>query len=633
MKRFKVNKIRLIDEKDQTRIINDRFLFVYGTVATGKSLFANLISYCLGQKRIEIVEELKPFEKVMIEIETGSGSYVICRSLKQQSAAILCQRGKMENFSEALAEKLSLGKSEEPSNQFSWFLLDKAQIPVVKSFPGNITKSSRPSLVSFRDIFQYCYLSQDRIDSEKPFGLDTFELPKAIDAFEVMFGIKLTELYDKEMELYQTIQRKESLPPKIEYLSEFLESYMLSPIDLTSTIAQEENELNSLNQNIAKFDFDKKVVYNISPKDQLKIIRDAENNLAELLNKKIHFQETLKKWEALLNSYILEQNRLALTARASQLMDSLPFTVCPSCGEPIKEKDPLLCFLCGSTKKYLKEDEETIQIQLKESIQKQNILFEEIEKMKERLRVIEDEIKQEESHLNEIKNLFVERRKIDVDPTINEYQSLCLKAGELKSSLDFNRKILSMLKRLQDLQDEYNKYEREERVIKKELEEIKEKGKRRKEEVIAILTKKLNSIIKDLQIPDVYKSKVTIDPKNYLPSIDGGSYLKVSSGGLKVFFMVSYFLAMLETAFEFKDNYHPKFVIIDSIHKNVSTKELTDKSVIDVFFKKIIEIHNNHEDVQIIVIDNELPDFIINEEKFEKWHFTRVNGKSNGFIK
>ena len=109
--------------------------------------------------------------------------------------------------------------------------------------------------------------------------------------------------------------------------------------------------------------------------------------------------------------------------------------------------------------------------------------------------------------------------------------------------------------------------------------------------------------------------------------VDGKDYLSVSSGGLKVYFMVSYFIAVLETALEIGDTHHPKFLILDSIHKNISTVHEEDKESVGVFYKKITELHEKYDDVQMVIIDNELPDFVL--DNYEE-HIMNLKG---GLIK
>jgi len=118
--------------------------------------------------------------------------------------------------------------------------------------------------------------------------------------------------------------------------------------------------------------------------------------------------------------------------------------------------------------------------------------------------------------------------------------------------------------------------------------------------------------MKELNIPEKYKNNVSIDRNNYSPLTGGKTYLSVSSGGLKVYFMVAYYIAILETAMEIGNNYHPHLLIMDSLHKNISTHHEVDRESIAIFYKKIIEIHEKNL-AQIIIVDNELPEFIAEE--------------------
>lgn len=634
MNKINISRIKLMDGKQQIINLESSLLFVYGTTATGKTLLAELISYGLGKKKLQIIEELKPFEKILLEINTSTGQFVICRDLKKQSASILVLEGKIEDFSENTATRLQLAGGT-PDTQFSWFLLEKAGIPAVKSVPESVSLSSRPALVSFRDIFQFCYLSQVRIDSDLPFGLHpSFELPKAIDALEVMLNIKSIELYDKDMERFYITQRRKNLIPKIEYLKSFLKSYDIeSKSDIQNLIEKGAKKLSEIKARIASFNFSNKVISDKADSRLLEEISKVESLISDQTNRKLSLIATLEKWEKLLNSYRLEQNRLTVTARANELISDIEFKICPCCGKKIKNSDDKKCVLCSQKREYLEEDDKTIQIQIKELMIKQEELFNKIQNLKDHISGISTEIISQTNNLKSIKEKYVNSREIKVDPKVNEYHDLCIEAGRIESEITYNNKLIGMFGRLESLQSDHDKLAEDEKIISDEIETIKEKSEERKNSVIEILTKNLSELISKLPIPEVYKKNISIDRDKYLPLIDGELYLKVSSGGLKVYFMTAYFIALLETAFEYKDNYHPRLVIIDSIHKNISTKDSTDKTSVEIFFRKICEISDKHPEIQILIMDNELPEFIETDDKFKKWHFTRDNGHSNGLIK
>ena len=621
----------LLNNKKQIINLDKRLLFIYGATATGKTLLAELISYGLGKKELGIVEELKQFERMQLEIETETGKYVISRSIKKQSGSVACKSGSLEDFDENTATKLQL-TGGDATTQFSWFLLDKTNIPAMKSLPHNISASSKPSLISFRDIFNFCYLSQDRIDSSKLFGLDeVFELPKAIDAFEVMFNIKPIEESDKEMELLRITQKVSELTPKIEYLKTFLNSYKVEKKHEVNQNA--EDELKAIKEKISKFDFNKVVSTEHKNDDKLDNINKLELELDKKKNKRLYYVDLINKWEQLLNTYKLEQNRIALTARASSLIDSIEFKLCPGCGQTISNNDSKHCSLCRREYKIKDEDERAINIQLKRLIVRQDELFTEIQQAKDSTSNLDGEIELLQSEIKETKEGYIARRKLNVDPKVKEYQELCLEAGKKEADIEFSRKLTSMMDRLEDLKKEYQNAMEQKNIFTTDIEKIRDKSKSRKKKVREMISVKLNKLIKDAGIPAQYKTNVAIDEKTYLPTIDGESYLKVSSGGLKVYFMVAYFLSLIETALEFEDNHHPRLVIIDSIHKNISTKEKIDEQTIDLFFRKIIEIYQNHEGVQIIILDNEVPEFVKKDFAENTIHFTRDEKGSNGLIK
>jgi hypothetical protein len=632
---FRINKLKLSNHGSQEAVFDTNLLFIYGTTATGKTLIAELISYGLGQKSIGLVNELRKYDFIYLEIETNSGPIVIKRDLKKQSAGVMCFNGNLNNYSEASATKLNLAGSN-PETQFSWYLLEKMKIPIVKSLPENMQVSSKPSLISFRDIFQFSYLSQNRIDSSEPLGLKKpFEYKKGIAAFELLFKINPSEIYEVYLKKHDIIQKQGSLEPKIKYLNEFLKSYDFNPKSLIAEIRFCNEEIKKIKDEIEKFNFNDKVIEdNIEDKDSLEKITQIKKILASKNNEGIAILETISNWEKLYNTYRLEEEKLSLTARATEIIDSVEYKTCPSCYKNIPKRDERLCLVCGQEKEIEEEDDISYQVKVKKIRDKQNELFEKIQNFKDTYNAISNEISQLKYELKNYENNYINSRKIVVDPKIEEYKELCIKLGNIESNLKFNHKLMNMYKRLRELSIESEKYKREIENFDEKIQEIKTEADKGKINVIQNLGNKLKELIKSVEIPERYKDNITISSKDYMPYVNGEVYTSVSSGGLKVYFSVAYFLSLLETALEIGNNFYPNLVIIDSIHKNISTQDPTDKTSVEVFFKKIAEIEEKYKDkIQIIILDNEIPEFVEKEEKFKKWHFTREDGINNGFIK
>lgn len=108
---------------------------------------------------------------------------------------------------------------------------------------------------------------------------------------------------------------------------------------------------------------------------------------------------------------------------------------------------------------------------------------------------------------------------------------------------------------------------------------------------------------------------VKIDGKNFVPSIYSQygefkfDYTNLSSGGKKTIFKICYALAI--HIFVIENNVHsilPKFIIIDTPMKNISERE--DRELYENlyrFFVKLFTAGGKLEEMQLIIVDKELP--------------------------
>lgn len=620
-KGLNISKIQLRDGKAQIieNLYRDGLLFVYARTGKGKSLLAKLIYYGLGGSSLPDVSQLIQYDEILLEVNINGTDYVLCRELKRPTAAIYVKEGKLESFRKKDGTKLTLSKSKDPETDFSPHMLALLKTPAYVAVPDNITKSSKPSLISFRDIYQYVYLWQERSDSKDLFGLgDIWQLRKAISAFKVIFKMNPVELYSLEDERMKYATKKQELSEKIESLKSFFKSYDLEHTDdLNLLVSNQRKKLAELNMEIDQIEKTQSIEKDkLNGNALLDEIKSKESELTKKNEERIYLTNLLENWKKLLNSYKSEREKLFLTNTSSNILNTLVFKVCPCCGKDVPEVDNKdKCPICK--KEY--DDNEDIDAELQKKLYevdlKEQELFKLMEDVKDKLSKLNTDIEELNYSISNLKEQISSQEDKILTPLFAKYRELCIQTGKIQSDIDTKSQIKGMHERVDKMYLDVQEYDKLEKEIESKLKELQKISKERTNKVLSELRDNFVNILSQLEIDDEYKQNISIDEHNFLPKIGDRDYLSVSSGGYKVYFMVSYFIALFETVLKIDDTHHPRLLILDSIHKNISTSHKEDKKSINIIYEKIIDLHKKYKNVHIIIVDNELPEFILKDYK------------------
>lgn len=630
-KKVKIQRIKLkglSDEQTISDLNRGDITFIYARTGRGKTLLGDLIAYGLGWKKKPIVREVQKFDDLYLEFTVDDETYVINRKLKQQTAAIHMDKCKLESFRANNNNKYSLSKSQDPKTDFSPHMLDILNIPIFASVPDKVSKSTKPSLISFRDIFQYVYLWQERIDSDTLFGLkDHWALNKAIDAFKVIFKINPPEVYSLDDERLRVSQNKEMLLDNIESIGEFLTTSGFNSLeDINYSINKKKKELEELFIQIKTIEEKQSIEKDkLTSNENYKRIIELRKEISKKNEEKIDSHNTLDKWNKLLNSYKKERKALFLVKKSDELIEDFEIKECPCCGNEVKKENTSHCFLCKSELEIPEEElDNQLQKKLYELDLKEKELFSAIQEIRNRISHLDSEIESLNFELNNASE-EVNQKKQDLQPLFNKYRDLCISAGNAEAEIKNQLYSKGLYSRLGDMKNEANKLLEKEEILKKSLKEVMEKSNKRDKLVRETILKHLTELIEKLEISEAYKKDISIDNR-YLPKIGGESYLSLSSGGFKVYYMTAYFISIIRTILTISDNHHPGLLIIDSIHKNISTTHPEDKKSVEILFRALVQIAEE-DNMQIFVIDNELPEFVLKDYK------DKILDLSDGLIK
>ena len=631
--RLKLNKLLLIgDNKHYEVEFKDGLNFITGPIATGKSTILELIDYCLGKKRHKNYEEVRlKCKYVALDLYLNNERFLIERPLFSFDLPV-----KIYNWNED--EKrfdddfgffiVTIPKEE---NSLARFLQDKLEIPEMKLSGQTF---------SFRDLFKYCYVSQTNIDSENI--LDEKHYTKAFKrkpTLEIILNSLnqlLNELKNDKKEQSQLINE---LLDRKEAIVKFLRD-----VELFSTKSQNEDRKAALiikrteylSELIEVKDNGKlKNDYTKSLEFQLFKLRDKIESLNE---EESEIRKYITKLKLLLNQYSNEIIKLDYLILSNGKLQSIEFSSCPSCSSEIEKKEHNNCDLCGNILTEYNEDEEkAIKLErkrlnvrlnsLKDFIEVQNDLLYDKSKLKGKRK---REVFEIEDKINTIQRQYI-------SPFIEKIELLNRNIGELDKKIENLELSTNVQEELTTLSDNIQKNENTLKDIREQLADI-ENDSTDFSNIINRLSKRFSSILKSFQFPKL--NNAYISDKNYLPYVRGTKYDEIGSLGAVTLVNIAYFLSILELSLELKKSYHPKVLLLDTVGKNLGTREVEDgddefrdTKIFKSVFKYLVEFSEKYKSqMQLFVINNDYTEDIKESDIIMQFDGEGTRGYKYGLI-
>lgn len=640
-----VNHLILIGDRKSYEVNFKKGLnIIYGDSDTGKSSILNLINYCLGSSNVDFYDEIEITGKYcLLEVALRGDIYTIKRNIFKPNNEIevfKCTHDKIGDFFPKYYSPNYSKTSED--GYFSDFLLSSMNIPIIKLKEAPTKNDSKMVRLSFRDIFKYNFLDQDKIGSKKIFGDNPVRIVKLKETFKLMYNVLDTQI----LELNEIIAKKNILKVDLEKknksVSAFLKDTEVESLkDLTLKLDSIDLELMMIKDDLKIID--KEIIKDSEDLNYLrKDIQLKEGEISEISQDLNVNQQEIRQNIALRNEYSNDIRKVIATL---EVIDKLPRI-------EDRQADCPICEQAMSLSKLKEHFENSEATSIKGELNGLRRRKKEIEKiydaLKESLEDREYQIKEKASELEELRYLL-DKQSIDiVSPFINRRDALSHKAGNLEGDRK-NLKHFYKIRIQQSINDD------EIKDLDDKISEHNETLKTLKENA-----PKLDDVFKDLgiKLKDFVNfvgvknaQNVTISPRTYLPNIRNREYEQITSGGVRTITSVGYFISLMLHASENSVNY-PSFLMIDTIAKYIGkTKDkdlietdlqedlaegMNDSRKYENIYKYLISLNKSSSSFQLIIVDNDIPESMRNEIKpFVRKRFatsSNLAGTEIGFI-
>ena len=596
--RMQVNEIRL-EGADRSITLLPGLNIITGPIASGKTTLVRYLRFLLGSSLGR-----PPFEaRTNVVAITGSVD-LAGRSFVIKRPAVTTRTARVEIAGGDEAWRLPAAEAPDGNTYVNW-LLAQLDLPRIAVPSAPTRPESDPTPISINDYLLYSYLAQDELGYSVFGHRDSFKNIKRKYVFDITYGF-----YD-----LKTAQIQERLRDVQGQLREIRSRQALFDTFFDGTVlenrARIEHELREVDDELDQVEgtaFDlAEVPREAGDTAQLQLeILDFEKRSAQLQAAIDAEKQSLSNLQELARQLEAQSSKLTRSVVSHKHLTDLEFVVCPRCGTGLASSRQAaeVCYLClqepslDFSREILIEEQGAVEQQLTEA----QDLFQE---RKARTAALERQLEDARGGLA--------RKRQDLDFQTKSYVSeqatiiaaTAARRARLSARSEQLREYLNVLAKLDDAQQVEARLTAERDSLEQDLaaEAAESSDSHRK---VDYLKSRFNEILERLRPPRFgEKESSDINPNTYLPVYYGRPFAEVSSPGLATLINVSHALAHHLTAVELSLRL-PQILIIDGLSVHLGQEGL-DPQRVAAIYDLLIEISKTHSDIQVIIVDNDVP--------------------------
>lgn len=614
---------------------------IYGDSDTGKSSILEFVNYLLGASSIELADEVSASVKyAVLEFEISGTQYTVKRDIFNSKAHVEVYPCVFSECTRFFPKKYSTSFSDTtaPDGFYSDFLMDGLGFPKLKIKVSPSKIDSEVRRLGFRGLFKYVYANQDDIGSKNFLNLkDWVRSTQNREIFKYIFNVLDSAIAEHE-ELAAELKRQQNeLLNKYKAVSDFLrETNHDTRVSLDEAMTEIDDAIGGFKSELDRVNSE--MTASSETYQQLKaIFSEFSINEKRTALEITRTQDQIERYTRLRNDYEndiakLRSSILAATRIGEAAIIECP---CPVCNNII---DPSKTDIAFEVLDHSSLEVEMVSLQKrKASIQK---LIQELIQKANELKADHIEF---QSDLARVRELLDTEAKEMITPYLTQrdalIRELSMKEQE-RISLANNLKIRNQ----QDLiHDRYTRVGVSLADALEKLEALRAKAPS-VQEVLSTLGDRFSKYLDLIKIKN--RTGLGVSEKTYAPVVRGRDYVNITSGGLRTVVSIGYLLSLLEYAIDSEIN-HPRVLMIDTVGKYLgkTTKSeyleetnLTEdeqegisdpqkyQNIYEAFLAVAMRAEKNEVPCQIIVVDNDVPDSIIERYK----HYVVAHYSSSG---
>ncbi|GAA3976475.1 AAA family ATPase [Hymenobacter antarcticus] len=226
--RLQIRELSLIGIRKNYEVkFRDGLNIILGDSDTGKSSILNLISYMLGGKTVDEYPEIRQAAtSCQLEIKVNGRIYTIVRDIFDNKKEIEVYHSPISGILDVFPVKYYPTFTPQGElGYYSDFLLEALAIPKLELKVSPSKQDSKMSRLSFRDVFKYCYLTQDEVGSRTLLSSNNSEYSVRVknqEVFKYLFNILDSNIAELNKALSEQTKSQNELAKKHKTISAFL---------------------------------------------------------------------------------------------------------------------------------------------------------------------------------------------------------------------------------------------------------------------------------------------------------------------------------------------------------------------------------------------------------------------------
>ncbi len=622
---LRLNALTVSCKKSKEVIPFADFSYFYGRMGAGKSSIVRLIDYCFGGG-LEMTPALQN-ELVSVGLSLTIENTPVTLERAPDSEAVRAAWTKGNDSVELLvsartaSEKPVYGKDVYVLSDLLFYLANKTPPQVRRS---KLDEESPLQRLSFRDLFWYCYLDQDTLDSSF-FNLELHTNPfkklKSLDVLRLLIGFHQAEVSTLQVRLQEIRMEKDRAEGALAAMRDALDETQVGSAlkiaarrdELNREIDQTEAAINAIRAQMASMRshaLDEAQARGRKLAEALAVLDDARHDAQAAIQRDIAHRNEIEFLSL----------RFKRASTASAVLRGVQFTACPKCTQALPPRPEDHCTVCGQPDPV---DTPAPGISVAAVDADTTARIREIDELIERQQAAARELDEDRIARAEEKRRVddeIARLSRDYDST---YLSNALELERHRASL--SQELVSLtrfeqiLRRLDLLDKQLKALIGEEAIVRAKLKDAQVAAERDTTNLKRLQELFLDSLLR-AKIPGFDESDVVeMKAPHFLPEITGitsgdlatTSFSNLGSGGKKTLFKCCFAVAVHRLAVEI-GALLPTLLIIDSPMKNISERENVEQ--FNGFYRMLFDLAQGElKQTQFIIVDKEQqvppPDF------------------------
>lgn len=641
-----INQLRVVGiRKDYTVFFHAGLNIINGDSDTGKSSILDLIDYSLGGHNIDMYDELRSSARYcLLEVSLNGKIYTLRRDIFEPNKHVEVYTSTIEDMGNVFPKEYSTSFSRKADEGFiSDFFLDALSIPKIEIKQAPSKPDSKMIRLSFRDVLKYNILSQDDVGNKQLLDGANFSVAvKNQETFKFIHNLLDINIAELNTLISEKSTAQKALEQNYKTISTFFrETNLKTKDDLQSEREELGENVRVLNEQIESINQNMKA--DTRGLEELRgIKRNLERQVKSEREKIENLNIQMRQHILLKNDYMQDIQKLDTSIKASKHNISERIeTPCPVCDNALS--------VDRISQKFQQSGTELLEREIKSIKNRMSGISKLIDESRNEIILAEVNIFEVKNELERVNVLLDTGTSEIISPYLSQRDGYTTARTQFVEKIDQIGYTLKIRNQLNEIANRSSKLELELTKLHKDLEELKASTP-----TTAKITTRLADILQDF-LTKCKMNNVTgisLNERSFMPVVRNVEYHRLTSGGVRTLVSVGYFISLLKNGMENTTN-HPNFLMIDTIGKylgKTSPKYLLDTNQIEDssegfgasdptkylnMYNYLLDLCKERQDVQIIVVDNDIPTVIqekLRTKVVKEFSSSGLGGLPIGFI-